>query len=315
MTDIIESLKQSGNGNPVVADAISEIERLRKIAAYAKPKVFICLPAYGQQVTAQTCSTLVNLVKFLTEHQMLGGFGTLSFPSIMELRNIFLSIWYYKVQTSHLLMIDNDMQFDTQLILDMLNFDKPVLGALCPKRKFPIEYAGRAKSGECRVINNFLEVDGVGGAVMMIKREAVDAIIAKHPEILDSKSPKNHAAKQLMEEQGITTLIRAFDEMKIDGEHFSEDLSFCKRAQACGFDIWANIGHEITHVGPHEFKARYLDVIQDQIKKPIDSVQPFHGNAATFNALPKDAAEWKQLPLPPAIAGNGKMPEELAGVA
>ncbi len=301
-SDIIERLKQATNGNPVIGDAIAEIERLRKIAAQAKPKLFICLPAYGQQVTAQTCSTLVNLVKFLTEQQMLGGFGTLSFPSITELRNLFLSIWYYKVGTSHMLMIDNDMQFDVQLIVDMLAFDKPVLGALCPKRKLPIEYAGRAKPGECRVVNNFLEVDGVGGAIMMIKREAVDAIIAKYPDILDTKSPKNHAAKQLMEEQGITTLIRAFDEMKIDGEHFSEDLSFCKRAQGAGFDIWANIGHEITHVGPHEFKAKYLDQIKDQIKS--GEPKPSQGIAASFNGLPPEQIDaLKQVPLPAAIAG------------
>ncbi len=301
-SDIIERLKQATNGNPVIGDAIAEIERLRKIAAQAKPKLFICLPAYGQQVTAQTCSTLVNLVKFLTEQQMLGGFGTLSFPSITELRNLFLSIWYYKVGTSHMLMIDNDMQFDVQLIVDMLAFDKPVLGALCPKRKLPIEYAGRAKPGECRVVNNFLEVDGVGGAIMMIKREAVDALIQKFPDILDTKSPKNHAAKQLMEEQGITTLIRAFDEMKIDGEHFSEDLSFCKRAQACGFDIWANIGHEITHVGPHEFKARYLDQIKDQIKS--GEPKPLQTSAASLNALsPAQIEALKQAPLPITISG------------
>ena len=273
--DILERLRANANGNPVLADAIAEIERLRKLTQGARPKVFIALPAYGQMVTAQTTSTLVDIIKTFTEQQMLGGFGTLSFPSIMELRNLFLSVWYYKIQTSHMLMIDNDMQFSTQLIMDMLAFDKPVVGALCPKRKLPLEFAGRAKPGECRVINNFLEVDGVGGAILMIKREAIDAMIVKHPEILDTKSIKGHAAKQLMEEQGITTLIRGFDEMKVDGEHFSEDLSFCKRAQACGFDIWANIGHEVTHVGPYEFKARYLDMIKDQIKQtsvPVEQV-------------------------------------------
>jgi len=217
------------------------------------------------------------------EHGIAGGFGTLAFPDIVEIRNLFLTIWYDKVQSSHLLFIDDDMGFEPQLILDMLALNKPLVGALCPKRKLPIEFAGRAKAGECRIVNGHMEVDGVGGAIMLIRRDCVDAIIKANPDVIDTKSIAGHAAKVLLDEHGCDRMIKAFNKIWRDGEEFSEDLSFCLRwkeaapAEYQGPDgkgeVWANIAHMISHVGQHEFQGRYLDLIKDQItqapKEPL----------------------------------------------
>lgn len=232
-----------------------------------RPSVFIAVPAYGQIVTGQTCTSLIGLTRALLQNGMAGGFGTLSFPDISEIRNIFLTIWYDTIKSSHLLFIDADMGFDPQLVLDMLAFDKPLVGALCPKRKLPIEFAGRAKAGNCRIVNGHMEVDGVGGAVMLIRRDAVDAILAKDPELIDEVTVKNHAARELLDQHKITRLLRPFDKLVVNRETFSEDLSFCIRyRQATGGDVWANIMHKITHVGPHEFSGQYYEHIKDMIR-------------------------------------------------
>lgn len=243
----------------------------------ATPKIFIALPAYGQIVTAQTVSSLMSLSNVLFANQLGGGFGTLSFPDISEIRNIFLTVWYDKVQTSHMLFIDADMGFDPQLIVDMIAFNKPLVGALCPKRKLPVEFAGRARTGNCQVINGFMEVDGIGGAVMLIRRDAVDAILKAEPHLSDEVTIKNHAAKELLEAHGVKRLIRAFDKVVRNGETFSEDLSFCFRWKDAApeefrntpdktGEVWANIMHPVTHVGPHEYTARYYDHIKDFMK-------------------------------------------------
>lgn len=235
------------------------------------PKVFIALPAYGQIVTAQTVTSLMNLHQSLFANGMAGGFGTLSFPDISEIRNIFLTVWYDKVQTSHMLFLDADMGFDPQLVMEMINFNKPLVGALCPKRKLPTEFAGRAKQGQVQIVNGFMEVDGVGGAIMLIRRDAVDAILAKDPSLSDEITIKNHAAKELLDAHDVKRLIRAFDKLKIEGETFSEDLSFCFRWRDAAPDgkgeVWANIMHEITHVGPHEYRGKYYDHIKDHIQQ------------------------------------------------
>ena len=231
------------------------------------PRVFVAVPAYGEHMSTRTVNALLGLQRSLLAHDCSGGYGSLSFPDIGEIRNIFLTVWYDKVQTSHLLFIDSDMGFDAQLVIDMLSIDKPLVGALCPKRKLPIEFAGRALKGDARIINNaFMEVDGIGAAVMLIRRDAVDAVLGRYPELIDEVSWKNHAAKGMLDSYGVTRLIRGFDPLYVDGEKFSEDLSFCRRYRDTGGEIWANISHQITHVGMYDYGGRYLDVIKDQIK-------------------------------------------------
>ncbi len=237
-----------------------------------QPKVFIAMPAYGQINMSMTTSSLLATNRALEVHGFAGGFGTLSYPDITEIRNIFLSIWYDKINTSHMLFLDSDMGWPPELIIDLINCNKPLVGALCPKKKLPIEFAGRAKNGESKIVNGFMEVDGIGGAVMLISREVVTAMLQKFPEMDDRVSPKNHAAKQILESQGVSRLIRAFDPITIDGEKFSEDLSFCHRWKACGGEVWANIMHPITHVGLYEFTGRYYDQIKDHIRPETPAV-------------------------------------------
>lgn len=230
------------------------------------PKVFIAAPAYGQIMTTSTVSSLLATSRMLEVNGFAGGFGTLSYPDIVEIRNIFLSIWYDKIQTSHMLFIDSDMAWQPELILDMIKFNKPLVGALCPKKKLPIEFAGRAKNGDAKIVNGFMEVNGIGGAIMLISREVVTAMIQKFPEIIDTVTVKNHAAKAILDSQGVTRLIKAFNKIHIDGEEFSEDLSFCHRWNQCGGEVWANITHPVTHVGLYEYQGAYIDQIKDHIR-------------------------------------------------
>lgn len=229
------------------------------------PKVFLALPAYGQQVLSPTVSSLVSLTRTLMVHDHWGGFGTLSYPDIVEIRNIMTTIWYDRIQSSHLLFIDADMAFQPELIMDMIRFNQPLVGALCPKKKQPIEFAGRAKVGNARLVNGFMEVSGIGGAIMLISRDVVTAMLQKWPELSDTKTVQNHAAKGILDENGVNRLIKVFNKLHIDGEEFSEDLSFCHRWTQCGGEVWANITHTVGHVGLFEYAGNYYEQIKDRI--------------------------------------------------
>lgn len=238
-----------------------------------KPSVFVALPAYGQNVCSTTVSSLIATTRAFDANGINGGFGTLSYPDIVEIRNIFLTIWFDSVKSSHMLFIDSDMGWSPELIMDMIAFDKPLVGALCPKKKLPIEFAGRAKKGDVKINNGFMEVNGIGGAIMLIKREVVTAMLQKWPDLSDEVTIKNHAAKSILDTHGITRLIKAFNKLSIDGEEFSEDLSFCHRWNMCGGEIWANITHEVSHLGLYEYRGAYYNQIKDQIR-PFEPPQP-----------------------------------------
>ncbi len=260
----------------------------------APPKVFIAVPAYGQIMTTATVSSLMSMQRSLDAQQMSGGFGTLSYPDIVEIRNIFLTIWYDRIQTSHMLFYDADMGSDPQLLLDMIAFNKPLVGALCPKKKLPIEFAGRAKVGDAQVVNGFMEVSGIGGAIMLIQRDVVTKMLERFPEINDTVTVKNHAAKEILQAQGVSRLIKAFDKIEIAGETFSEDLSFCHRWTQCGGDVWANIMHKVSHCGMHEFSGCYYDLVKDHIKKPEAPVP-------TLEATPSPPPGWTNGELVPSL--------------
>ncbi len=243
-------------------------------------KVFVCLPAYGQQVISTTVSSLMATQRALDANGLFGGFGTLSYPDIVEIRNIFVSMFYDTVKCSHMLFVDADMGWAPELILDMIRLDKPLVGALCPKKKLPIEFAGRAKPGDARVVNGFMEVNGIGGAIMLISREVVTAMLAKWPELSDDITIKNHAAKAILDGQNVKRLIKVFNKLHINGEEFSEDLSFCHRWNQCGGEIWANITHEVSHVGLYEYKGAYYNTIKDHIR-------PLEPAAVSLPSLPE----------------------------
>jgi len=47
--------------------------------------------------------------------------------------------------------------------------------------------------------------------------------------------------------------------------HMSEDMSFCWRwINQCGGEIWTNVHHKISHIGPFDYALRYEDVMKAQ---------------------------------------------------
>jgi hypothetical protein len=227
-------------------------------------KIFIFVPAFGQTITATTFLTTCALQQHLFAKGIGGGISTLSFPDIAELRAMALTIWYDTLKdSSHILFIDADMGFAPDLVTDMMLFDEPLVGAIYPQRKVPLSWAGSgtgAASTERR--GNFMLVEGVGMGCTLIRRDLVDRMVAQFPE-LDDKRLSLHPAGETLRAAGTTRLLRLFEKMDIPERGLiSEDLSFCIRAKQCGVQTWASIGHRMSHVGPYDYGARYLDVVE-----------------------------------------------------
>src|SRR5947209_6844141 len=93
--------------------------------------VFTFVPAFGQQITAATFLATHALRAEFAAKGIGGGITTMSFPDIAELRAMALTVWYDAMpQYSHLLFVDSDMGFGSDLVLDMLLFDEPLVGTI-----------------------------------------------------------------------------------------------------------------------------------------------------------------------------------------
>lgn len=200
--------------------------------------------------------------------QMLGipaAASTVSFPDIVDVRNIFLTLWYDKTDASHLLFIDADMDFESHMIADMIAFDQPLVGTIYPAKVLPQKFVGRAATPQPaeEVIKGFIKVDGVGTGIMLIRRDCVTKMLAADPLLSSDKLMARHTAHNLLEQMNLARLIHGFDQIIIDDVKTAEDLSFCHRWKTlCGGEVWANIVYEIGHTGAYRFSGRYIDLFK-----------------------------------------------------
>ena len=79
-----------------------------------------------------------------------------------------------------------------------------------------------------------VEVDYLGGSVMLIEREVIEVLTRAHHE-LDYVDPIN----------GLGTHL--FREIVSDSVLWSEDYSFCARARANGFSVWCDPAVVVSH--------------------------------------------------------------------
>lgn len=229
-----------------------------------RPNLFVAIPAYGGDVKTEFMMSCVQLSQTLMAHNIGVKFGSLSFPDICEVRNIFTSIFYDKTpMATHMLQIDADMNFQPELILSMLDSEHPVCGVIPTKKRLPIEFVGRALPEEPEPVNGFMRVDGCGAGILMFSREVISEMLLKLPEIVDPFPIDRHPASELILAQGLTRLIRPFDPIvNMEIGRLSEDLSFSRRwIHFCGGEVWCNIVSPVGHIGNYEFKAVYSDFL------------------------------------------------------
>jgi hypothetical protein len=165
------------------------------------------------------------------------------------------------------------MGFDPNLIVDMVELDQPVVGAVYPKRKLDLSKyekaiaAGdapsraRAKAHDFTVRGpgvgahkGFIRVEGCGAGILLLRRDCIATLLERQSQLSDASarltSPIAH---------GLDRLMRAFDPIRFENAYLSEDYAFCYRWRLCGGDVWAAADREIVHIGLHRFADRYSD--------------------------------------------------------
>ncbi|HEX5213032.1 MAG TPA: hypothetical protein VFW22_15010 [Pseudolabrys sp.] len=239
--------------------------------------ITIATPAFGEMFYTPYVQSVLRLQRAALARKWGFRHATVSYAYVGDSRNYLLTHWYDKSDSSHLLFVDADMGFDPQLIFDMVAFDKPVTGVIYTKRQVNLmKLAELAAKGEppARAIarahdfivrplrgrpprraRGFIEVEGCGTGIMLIKREAVKTMLERLPALNDTKAKKTSPMAA-----DLDRLIRAFDVIEVDGTPLVDDFAFCYRWQTlCQGELWARADQSVTHIGLHKFGGRYSD--------------------------------------------------------
>jgi hypothetical protein len=152
----------------------------------------------------------------------------------------------------------------------MLDFDAPVVSAVCPHRILDIhrfyELARSEPNAEAawaRSLSFVLELEmphverqgfyrakHTGTGLMLIKREVFETLRDAYPDVYRPAAGSSYAF------QGLDHVLQCFDPLHDDaGISMSEDVSFVRRWQQIGGEVWAVYDPRVGHVGPFTFRA------------------------------------------------------------
>ena len=246
----------------------------------SKAEIVIGMPSHRGMVTTPTLVSLLNLQQVLIKDGYNSHFLNVDYAEVSHSRNMIANFVQQHRQYTHLLFIDDDMSFSADLILELLRSEKPIAGAICPKRNINLEKLFEAAAAgssyeqaraeaasfvtrftshsRVEVQNGWVSMAGIGMGITLISRNVLDQMVEKNvaPDRWSSD-------QQPLASSGASPFRYGFFDGIYDEElkaMLSEDLSFCERwRKECGGDVWGNANFEIGHVGQMVFTGKYID--------------------------------------------------------
>jgi hypothetical protein len=216
---------------------------------FSKCHLHIGIPCYGGMVSEPTMTSFLRFVLLAQQVGLNWSLDTMVNESLIPRgRNNLMAKMMTNQSATHFMFIDADIRFQPESILQMIAYDKEVIGGLYPKKSLPINYVINLKP-QVTVQGDIYTVDTMGTGFLLFKRQVYEKLIKAHPE---TKYVDDIGLGKQYE-----PMMYAIFDTEIDhrGHYLSEDWTFCRRWQALGGDIWAHSKTLLNHIGHYEFQG------------------------------------------------------------
>lgn len=234
-------------------------------------KVLIATPAYNGTVTMGYAASMVELFKIAEKNGIEINFmyGT-NEALVTYARNMCANI-FLKSDSTHLLFIDSDIQFNAEEVIKMIKTGKDMVCGIYPKKKIDWEKVRisalqgkkadmlQGLSNEYLVIQTpntqptkegLVEIERAATGMMMISRKVFETLEDKVGRF-NLVSPVQSNVKFEKEE-----LYKEFFYTSIDKEtniFLHEDFTFCKLWRDTGGKIYGAPWVRLYHIGNHVY--------------------------------------------------------------
>lgn len=215
-----------------------------------KTHIHFLIPCYGGQITEGTFASFVRFTMLAMKHNIPFSLDTMVNESLIPRgRNNLIAKAMANQSATHIMFIDSDIRFDPESILRMILADAGVICGLYPMKGIPIKYVLNIIPN-ARQIGNLFEVSTAGTGFMLIKREVIQSLMDKMPE-LKYKDSLN------LGPQYEPNMYAFFDTMIDENGHYlSEDWTFCKRVrEVLRQPIWVDTTVKLDHMGAYNFQG------------------------------------------------------------
>jgi hypothetical protein len=241
-----------------------------------RPLILVGTPCFGGMVTQNYMLSVIRLMSFAKSAGFDVSLSIVGYDALISrARSTLVAAFLDNPLATHLLFVDADISFEPCQVERLLRFDKDFTGALYPLKSMDwdlipqrcvergeslpqaaLSYAGTfCHDAERNQEGDFATAIYAGGGFQLIRRSAVEKMIAAYPEthfnrvhILPMSGSRSDAPQS-------PNLFALFDCI-IDpetGVYLSEDYSFCLRWRKIGGEIWIDAASKLSHCGPYEF--------------------------------------------------------------
>jgi hypothetical protein len=214
---------------------------------FRKNHLHIGIPCYGGMVSEPTMTSFLRFTLLAQQAGLNWSLDTMVNESLVtRARNNLMAKMMSNKEATHFMFIDADIRFQPESILQMMAYEKDVIGGLYPKKALPVNYVINLKP-ETKIQGDIFTVDTMGTGFLMFKRKVYEDLIVAHPEC-------KYVDDVGLGKQYEPMMYSIFD-CKIDerGHYLSEDWLFCRRWQVLGGEIWAHSKVLLNHVGHYEY--------------------------------------------------------------
>lgn len=216
---------------------------------FSKSHLHIGLPCYGGMLLESTMTSLIKFILLAGRAGLNWSLDTMVNESLITRgRNNLMAKMLSNKAATHFMFIDADIRFDAESVLQMMAANKDIIAGMYPKKAYPISYNINLKP-QTKIQGPLFTVDTAATGFLMYKREVYEKLIAAHP---NTKYVDDVGLGKQYEPNMYAIFDCIIDEK---GHYLSEDWTFCRRASALGYDIWADSRVLLNHTGTHEFQG------------------------------------------------------------
>jgi hypothetical protein len=289
-----ENKKTNANVDTYQTEKLEKVDsNVTEINIGSKPgyKIMVCTPCHSEVSMHYTQAVLKFQLECMKRNIMVS-FSLLKSSLVTQGRNLCVAEFLnHKDNYDYLLFIDSDISFKSETIFKMIDADKDIIACPYPMKMFETDkmwkkiketdmvksekdllssgymYPIKIGKNELIVDKGVMEVTHAPTGCMLIKRNVIDKLIAKHPE-LEIYQPTVINGKETKKEN----FYNLFDTLH-DPEtkrYFGEDFGFCQRWTDIGGKVYVYVMDHISHIGDHEYCGRFYDMLTGLKRVDVD---------------------------------------------
>jgi hypothetical protein len=240
------------------------------------PLILLATPCFGGRVSQNYMLSVIRLMSYAKSAGFDVSLSTLGYDALISrARSTLVAAFLDNPAATHLLFVDADISFEPMQVERLLKFDRDFTGALYPLksidwdlipqrcvergeslRQAALSYVGTfCPEAERKQEGDFATGIYVGGGFQLLRRSALEKIIAAYPETRFSRVhslPMSGSRREAVQSSNLFALFDCIIDPET-GAYLSEDYSFCLRWRKIGGEIWIDAASKLTHSGPYDF--------------------------------------------------------------